>query len=307
MAKAGLGRGLGALLPDNYNEEPAARTQIGEGSRQIGEGVHQIPVAKISPSPDQPRKRFNDESLAELAESIKRHGVIQPLIVEDAGGGLFRIVAGERRWRAAALAGLADVPALVRELGRERRLEVALVENVQREDLNPVDEAEAYRQLMEVTNLTQDQVAERVGKSRSTVANVLRLLNLPQEAMESVRSGVISAGHARAILSALNPADRKLLLGRIVTEGISVREAEAAASNYNTGARGTEKRGVSAAAKAVTKPMDPDLARLEQDLIGKLGTKVCIKGESGRGTVVIEYFSMDDLDRVYNIIVGDGK
>ncbi len=300
MAKGGLGRGLGALLPDNYSDEPPVKNQDGDGVRQIS-------VDKISPSPDQPRKRFHDDSIAELAESIKRHGVIQPLIVEDAGGGLFRIVAGERRWRAAALAGLPDVPVIVRELGRERRLEVALVENVQREDLNPVDEAEAYRQLMEVTNLTQDQVAERVGKSRSTVANVLRLLNLPQEAMESVRSGLISAGHARAILSAVNPADRKLLLERIVREGISVREAEAAATSFNTGGRGNEKRAVPQVAKIPAKPMDPDLARLEQDLIGKLGTKVCIKGESGRGTVVIEYFSMDDLDRVYNIIVGDGQ
>jgi ParB family chromosome partitioning protein len=158
---------------------------------------------------------------------------------------------------------------------------------------------------MEVTNLTQDQVAERVGKSRSAVANALRLLNLPQAAMESVRSGTMSAGHARAVLSVLNPADRSALMARIVDEGISVREAEAAASEFNKGKGGAKiKAGVPA--KPSPKPMDPDLARLEQDLIGKLGTKVSIKGESGRGTIVIEYFSMDDLDRVYGIIARDG-
>ncbi|TFG84742.1 MAG: ParB/RepB/Spo0J family partition protein [Spirochaetales bacterium] len=297
MAKAGLGRGLGALLPESAFEETDA------GNREPGsEGVRSVPLGRITPSPDQPRKRFDDESLGELADSIRRHGVIQPLIVESTDDGSYRIVAGERRWRAAALAGLKDIPVIVRELGLEKRLEVALVENVQREDLNPVDEAEAYRQLMEMTGLTQDQVAERVGKSRPAVANSLRLLNLPSAAMEAVRSGMASAGHARAILSIVNPMHRDLLLRRVLKEGISVREAEAAAADLNKGIKSGAKP---AERKSPPRLLDPDLAILEQDLIGRLGTKVAIKGNSQKGTIVIDYFSMNDLERLYSLMTGN--
>lgn len=297
MAKYGLGKGLEALLPDTAPETPASIA---------GGGILSIPVVRIAPSADQPRKRFDDQSIAELAESIKRHGVIQPLVVEEDGTGSYRIVAGERRWRAAAVAGLSEVPAIVKEYGREKRLEVALVENVQREDLNPIDEAEAYRQLMEATGLTQDQVAERVGKSRPAVANALRLLGLPADAMESLRSGVISAGHARAILSAVNPADRQVILGRAVDDGISVREAEALASSYNRGGRGSEHKPAKRATPDL-RHMDPDLAAIEQGLIGHLGTKVAIKGNATRGSITIEYFSMDDLDRVFGLIAGQER
>ncbi|HQO66786.1 MAG TPA: ParB/RepB/Spo0J family partition protein, partial [Spirochaetales bacterium] len=203
MAKYGLGKGLEALIPESAPESPKS-----DAGRTDG-GVASVPLSRVSPSADQPRKRFDDQSIAELADSIRRHGVIQPLILEADGSGGYRIVAGERRWRAATLAGLAEVPAIVKEYGLEKRLEIALVENVQREDLNPIDEAEAYRQLMEATGLTQDQVAERVGKSRPAVANALRLLGLPADAMEALRSGAISAGHARAILSAVDPAHRR--------------------------------------------------------------------------------------------------
>ncbi len=292
MAKYGLGKGLEALLPDTPSEEPAA-----------GAGLVSVPVARIVPNADQPRKRFDDASIAELAESIKRHGIIQPLVVEQDGTGGYRIIAGERRWRAATLAGLSEVPAIVKEFGREKRLEVALVENVQREDLNPIDEAEAYRQLMEATGLTQDQVAERVGKSRPAVANALRLLGLPLDAMEALRSGAISAGHARAILSALNPADRQIILRRVIDEGLSVREAESLAASCNKGGRAAPKP-----VRHQQPPrLDPDVATIEQSLIGRLGTKVAIKGDASHGTITIEYYSMDDLDRVYGIIAGDGR
>ena len=301
MAKSGLGRGLGALIPESAFEEAEPRAREGAAG---GDGVRSIALGSVKPSPDQPRKRFDDESLAELASSIRRHGVIQPLIVEPDDGDGYRIVAGERRWRAAKLAGLAEVPVIVREFGLERRLEVALVENVQREDLNPVDEAEAYRQLMEVTGLTQDLVAERVGKSRSAIANSLRLLNLPQDAMEALRSGLASAGHARSILSVLNPAQRSALLKRIVEDGISVREAEAAAQEFNSGVKKAPK--ADRHDKPATKPLDPNLAALEQNLIGHLGTRVTIKGDEGKGTISIEYFSMDDLERVYGLITGEG-
>jgi ParB family chromosome partitioning protein len=296
VAKYGLGKGLEALLPDMpFNDRTERETPAG--------GILSIPVAKVTPSVDQPRKRFDEQSIAELAESIKRHGVIQPLVVEADGSGGYRIVAGERRWRAAAVAGLPTVPAIVKEYGREKRLEVALVENVQREDLNPIDEAEAYRQLMEATGLTQDQVAERVGKSRPAVANALRLLGLPADAMEALRSGAISAGHARAILSSANPADRKAILRRSVEDGISVREAEALAGSLNNGGRAPVPK---AAKHQPPKPLDPDVAAIEQGLIGRLGTKVSIKGDATHGSITIEYFSMDDLDRVFGIIAGDG-
>jgi len=293
VAKTGLGRGLGALIP----ESALSAADEGQG------GIRSIPIASIEPNPDQPRKLFDDASLAELAESIRRHGIIQPLIVEAMDAGRYRIVAGERRWRAARLAGLADAPVIVREFGKERRMEVALVENVQREDLNPVDEAEAYRQLMEATSLTQDQVAERVGKSRSAVANSLRLLNLPAEAMEAVRSGAASAGHARAILSVTDPAKRGLLLRRVVSEGISVREAEAAATALNTGSSPDAAR--KPAPKASPKAHDPDLAAIEQKLIDGLGTKVSIKGDAKKGSIVVDYYSMEDLERLIELITGD--
>ncbi len=296
MAKYGLGKGLEALLPDMPFDDRAERDARNGG-------ILSIPVARVSPSADQPRKRFDEQSIAELAESIKRHGVIQPLVVEADGSGGYRIVAGERRWRAAAVAGLSEVPAIVKEYGREKRLEVALVENVQREDLNPIDEAEAYRQLMEATGLTQDQVAERVSKSRPAVANALRLLGLPADAMEALRSGAISAGHARAILSSVNPADRQVILRRSVEDGISVREAEALAGSLNHGGRAVAPK---AAKHLQPRPLDPDVAAIEQDLIGRLGTKVSIKGDATRGSITIEYFSMDDLDRVFGIIAGDG-
>jgi ParB family chromosome partitioning protein len=261
----------------------------------------------LVPNPDQPRKRIDEASIAELAASIKRHGVIQPLIVEAAGADRYRIVAGERRWRAACIAGLSRVPAIVREFDRDRRLEVALVENIQREDLNPVDEAEAYRQLMEVTGLTQEQVAERVGKSRPAVANALRLLNLPTDAMEAIRAGSISAGHARAILAAPVPADRSAILRRILDDGISVREAETLASDLNRAGQPTSGGSPTSRKpppKTTSEALDPNLAAIEQDLIGTLGTKVLIRGNTQRGTITIDYFSMDDLDRLYGIITG---
>jgi ParB family chromosome partitioning protein len=277
------------------------------GALAAAASIVSIPVSRMSPNADQPRKRFDDGSIAELAASIKRHGIIQPLVVEADGAGAYRIIAGERRWRAASVAGLAEVPAIVKEYGREKRLEVALVENVQREDLNPIDEAEAYRQLMEATGLTQDQVAERVGKSRPTVANALRLLGLPPEAMEALRTGVISAGHARALLSVINPADMRALLARAVDDGISVLEAEALAGVFNKGGRTADPKAVrqKAAGHESRQRLEADLASIEQKLIGALGTKVSIKGDSRRGSITIEYFSMDDLDRVYGIIAGD--
>ena len=211
MAKFGLGKGLESLIPESAPEADA------------GNGIVMVPVARLAPNRDQPRKQFDDTSIDELATSTKRHGIIQPLVAESDGTGGYSIIAGERRWRAAQVAGLAEVPVIVREYGREKRMEVALVENVQRENLNPVDEAEAYRQLMEATGLTQEQVAERVGKSRPAVANSLRLLALPGEMMDALRSGTLSAGHARALLSVVTPAERHSLVLLWRNQGPSLR------------------------------------------------------------------------------------
>lgn len=288
--KYGLGKGLGALIPD---------AKLEDSSHASESAILFVPVNSIKPNIDQPRKHFDEVSIAELAESLKRHGIIQPLVVEKDNSNSYRIIAGERRWRAARAAGLNELPVIVKEYGREKRLEIALVENVQREDLNPVDEAEAYRQLMEATNLTQEEVAERVGKSRPAIANSLRLLSLSSEATEALRSGAISAGHARAILSAINPANRQVVLHRVLKEGLSVRETEALAASFNTGAKLASTKKT----KEKTEILDPELSSLEQNLIGHLGTKVVIKGDTNKGSIIIDYYSMDDLDRLFSILL----
>ncbi len=303
----GLGKGLGALIPDNVMEPPSAPPVQGEltgapgTAEPRGDGVRSVPLKRVAPNPGQPRKSFSDEGLAELAESIKLHGVIQPLIVEDDGAGGFRIVAGERRWRACGIAGLKDVPVIVRSYSDEKRLEIALIENVQREDLNPVEEAEAYKALMSLTGCTQEEAAAKVGKSRPAVANALRILKLPAEALQSVRDGALSAGHAKALLMALNPADQILLARRCVEENLNVRQAESLAQELNKGHKGPSHPK---AAEHAPKRLDPDLAAVEQRLIGLLGTKVSIKGDASKGSILIEYFSSEDLDRIYEIING---
>ena len=265
MSKGGLGRGLGALIPQNVLDD-----ENHEAS------VTTIALDMIVPNPEQPRKQFDDVSLGELAESIQKHGVIQPIIVEKVDG-KYRIVAGERRWRAARVAGLSEMPALVREYGREKRLEIALVENIQREELNPVDEAEAYRQIIEITNITQDELADRVGKSRSAVANALRLLNLPEFAKEALREGLITAGHARTVLSVMEKPKREELLKKIIEEGLSVREAESLAAGFNT-ARHPGAAGAGTSQVSTKGQPDANLEHIRQELIETLGTKVIIKG-----------------------------
>lgn len=290
MGKSGgLGKGLHALIPqDVLDDEDSASSVV------------TLPLESVEPNPEQPRKQFDEQALQELADSIRKHGVIQPIIVERINE-KYRIVAGERRWRASKLAGLREIPALVREYGREKRLEIALIENIQREDLNPIDEAEAYRQIIEITNITQDELAERVGKSRPAVANALRLLNLPEFAKESLRNGSITAGHARAVLSVLENAKREELLKKIINEGLSVREAEQLASSMNT-AR-TVKSG-SAAQKKIAQE-DADLEHIRQVLIEKLGTRVTIKGSQKKGVISFEYYSLEDLNRLYALLCGE--
>ncbi len=306
--KYGLGRGLDALL-EGINKEELSKESI-EGSSFIGGGS--IPKAKeaadsavvmVSPdllkaNPRQPRKDFDDNALQELADSIKEHGVIQPVIAEKAESGSYFIIAGERRVRAARLAGLDEVPVIVRHVEDKARLTLALIENIQRENLNPLEEAEAYDELMRLEGLSQEEAAARVGKSRPAVANALRLLKLPDEMRKSLASGKITAGHARALLSVANPAERSALFGRIEREGLSVRECEALSAKLAGSAASPE----SGKKKNDSKTLDPDILALEESLIEMFGTKVSIKGNDKKGTIEISYFSADDFSRVYDLI-----
>lgn len=316
MAKhQGLGKGLGALMQEaDLSEEISENgVQIKENASPVNlnlptgissdeNGTLWVDPALLKPNPRQPRTYFDDEKLAELTESVRNEGILSPVIIEDANDGTFFIIAGERRTRAAKAAGLKKIPVQLRKYSEQRKLEVALIENIQRTDLNALEEAQAYYDLMELGNLTQDQVAERVGKNRSTVANCLRLLKLPEDIQKALVTDSISSGHARAILSLENDSDKRILFGKIIGQGLSVRQSENIAKEM--------KSGISSVAKTDLKPepkKDPNLAALEQKLIERLGTKVQLKGGFSNGTISINYFSSEDLDRIFNLIVPDAN
>lgn len=316
MAKhQGLGKGLGALMHEaDLSEEISENgVQLKENASPVNlnlptgissdeNGTLWVDPALLKPNPRQPRTYFDDEKLAELTESVRNEGILSPVIIEDANDGTFFIIAGERRTRAAKAAGLKKIPVQLRKYSEQRKLEVALIENIQRTDLNALEEAQAYYDLMELGNLTQDQVAERVGKNRSTVANCLRLLKLPEDIQKALVTDSISSGHARAILSLENDSDKRILFGKIIGQGLSVRQSENIAKEM--------KSGISSVAKTDLKPepkKDPNLAALEQKLIERLGTKVQLKGGFSKGTISINYFSSEDLDRIFNLIVPDAS
>ena len=253
----------------------------------------------LKPNPHQPRQVFDEAELKELSDSIVEHGIVQPIIIEDAGDGTFYIIAGERRTRAAKIVGLKKVPVQLRKFSDEKKLEVALIENVQRSNLNPIEEAQAYYELMKVGGLNQDEVAQKVGKGRPTVANALRLLKLPEDMQNSLIVGQITSGHARALLSVENPADQRVLFGKIIASNLSVRQAEAQASSLNDGGRASK----SSAKKDGARVRDPDIISIEQKFMETLGTKVSLNGGLEKGQLVIDYFSRADLDRLYQAII----
>jgi len=305
----GLGRGLEALLSETDGdfsginmEGESAETQrdmfaaAQEGSAPKG-NVVQIALDKLTASPGQPRKNFDEAELRELADSIAEHGVIQPVIAADSGDGTYVIIAGERRTRAARIAGLSEIPAIIREYTDQKRLEVSLIENIQRSDLNPIEEAAAYKNLMDFSGLSQEELAARVGKNRSTVANALRLLKLSGDVQKSLEIGEISPGHARALLSVTDPKSREKMFKEIAGKGLSVREAEKRASLLNAAHLGGEE---SPAEKPAAKRV-PEIVEMEEKFIEKLGTKVSIEGGMEKGRIYIEYYSMEDLDRLYGI------
>ena len=304
-AKRGLGKGLSALLPsdnpaDNYpaDEHNVSRQKAisGEPGAKKESGEIFIALEKLKANPNQPRKDFDKTELAELADSIRQQGIIQPIIAEDAGDGTYTIIAGERRARAAQLAGLSKAPAVLRKYSDEKRMVVSLIENIQRADLNPIEEASAYRKLMELAGLSQEEVAARVGKNRATVANSLRLLKLPGEMQDSIRKNELSAGHARAVLSVSPAKAQETLFREILKKGLSVREAEKRAS-----ALGKENKK---SKKTSPRRREAELAAMEEKFITRLGTKVVINGDLKKGNIVIDYYSMEDLDRLYEIFGG---
>ena len=308
--RIGLGRGLDALLDNNDGSKPygaATPEQIFKQSleeisvpvRNKAHDVVQMPVDKLVPNPGQPRKNFDETELQELAASIKTYGIIQPIIAANAGDGTYIIIAGERRTRAAKLAGLDTVPVIVRDYTDQKRLEVSLIENIQRTDLNPIEEAAAYKNLMDFSGLSQDELAARVGKNRSTVANALRLLKLSVETQRSIEDGSISSGHARALLSVTDTKARDKLYKEILAGGLSVREAEKRAGELNT-----NKGGKGAAKGKNAKNQPPELEAMTEKFITKLGTKVIIDGDMNKGRILIDYYSMEDLERLYEILGG---
>lgn len=307
--KFGLGRGADAVFGDD-NEEISIDSEnknVGASARNLPDGINVdengqlwADVDSLKPNPHQPRKDFDDDTLHELADSIREHGILQAITVEDAGDGSFYIIAGERRTRAAKIAGLSEVPVQLRKFSDQKKLEIALIENIQREDLNPIEEAEAYYQLMEISGLSQEQVAARVGKNRSTVANAVRLLKLPEDMRTSLVQGHITAGHARALLAVKDNADMRILFAKIIGNGMNVRDAEEMARSLNEGAG----NGVKKPKETKTESKDPNVTALEQEFIEKLGTKVQIKGGMERGSVEIHFFTKDDLNRIYYLICG---
>jgi ParB family chromosome partitioning protein len=277
----GLGKGLGALLPEIELE--SADTPPSE-----------IDINSISPNPYQPRRDFSDEKLTELAESIKTHGIIQPLVVRQKEGKL-QLIAGERRLRAAKLAGITVVPVVIKELSEQSMMEVAIVENIQRENLSPIEEAEAYRRLMDEFYLTQDDIAKKVGKSRPAIANILRLLNLPKEVQDDLISGTLTMGHARALLALKTPEEQKIIWAQIQLQQLSVRETEELIRKLN------EPSAVSRETKPIKiehLKRDPNVQVVEEELQQTLGTKVTIKEKGETGKIEINYYSVDDFERI---------
>ncbi len=312
MTRKALGKGLSALLRETPLPIPPPNPTLTQAwipqdpvssephhLEPQGSGLREIPLEKVRASAFQPRVQFEDQALAELAQSIRTGGVLQPIIVRPASGG-FELVAGERRVRAAKLAGMSLVPALVRVLSDEQAIELSLVENIQREDLNPVEQARAFDRLSSEFGLTQDEIAQRTGKDRTTVANTMRLLRLPQEVLAMVEDGRLTAGHARALLKLEDsPVLQRVLAKRMASRRVSVRQAEEMVDRRLPGAK--RKR-------VLEPPRDPNVRAAEETMERALGTKVrVVELKGGRGRVEIDYYTLEGLDRIYYKLVGEAR
>ncbi|HSH31389.1 MAG TPA: ParB/RepB/Spo0J family partition protein [Candidatus Saccharimonadales bacterium] len=291
--KRGLGRGFDALIPTQLVEEefdPTAARAAG-GERVSADSVHQVNPDQIAPNPHQPRLSFDEAALEELAASIRAHGILQPLVVTRSEAGGYQLIAGERRLRAAKLASLATVPVIVRSFNDQQQLELALIENIQRQDLNPIETATAYRKLVDQFNLTNEDIGRRVGKDSSTVSNTMRLLNLPIEAKRAVASGAISEGHARVVLS-VPPEKQLVLLEMMIERQWTVRQAEAFARDFRSKAA-TPGRALEASSQT---------NELTRQLADYLGTKVSLNRTARGGRLQIEFYSDEELERIYQAI-----
>ena len=291
--KRGLGRGLDSLFGglDEENESKPEKTEVKIETVVVNE-PKQVEIGLIDRNPDQPRKIFDDEALSELASSIKQHGVIQPIIVKEVDG-RYVIIAGERRWRASRLAGLKTIPCVIKDYTEQEISEIAIIENLQREDLNPIESAKAIKNLINQYNLTQDEVADKIGKSRPAVANTIRLLSLPEQIITLVEQNKLTAGHARALLAIENSSKQKEIAIAIIEKGLTVRDVENIIKNLN---------------KSKSEPTKPkekslELKDFENKIKRVLSTSVAIKGNDNKGKIVIDYYSIDDLNRIYEILL----
>lgn len=303
MSKNVLGRGLGAFFPE-YQEEGESleprpdqkgKTAVPIDPAEMVNVVLQVPVEHIRANPDQPRKEFDEERLQELSESIRQHGIIQPVTVRYLGERRFELISGERRLRASRLAGLKEIPAYIRKVEDEQVLSLALIENIQREDLNPLEVAMGYQRLMEEMGYTQAEVASEVGKNRTTVTNMLRLLQLPDFILAALRDDEISAGHARALLNLRKESEQKKLLKKIIAEELSVREVEELSKSL-------EKRNQQNRKRPSTDTEDPFLKEISQRLRNLLSTRVEMKEKSRGGEIRISYYTPDDLERILQLL-----
>ncbi len=294
-----LGRGLNALLPSKTGAQtaaarPPAKPPAGAPTETAGESIRSLDLALIDPNPDQPRTRFDADAVEELAQSIRADGVIQPILVRPSGD-RYLLVAGERRWRAAKLAGLSEIPAIVRDIADDRLLEIALIENIQREDLNPIEVSQALRRLAQELQLSHEELAQRTGKDRTTITNLLRLLRLPIEIQNMVAEGKLAGGHARALLSLEDETQQLRLAERVIAQGLSVRAVEKLVKTF-----------LDPPPQPQPEPVDPNIAAAVESLEEALGARVRLlpRGKSG-GRIQIEYSSQEELDRIYSLITGD--
>lgn len=294
--KQRLGKGIGSLM-DDYSFDSVFKPLSENENILEGDKLLLLPINKIHPNPNQPRKQFDPEALEDLADSIKAQGILQPLLVEKISDDDYAIIAGERRYRAALLVGLETVPVIIKEFSSIQRMEVSLIENIQRENLSPIEEAKAYLFLLERAGIRQEELAQRVGRKRSTIANTIRLLQLPESLQQALLNNEFTPGHARALLAVLNPADQMYLYNKIVDEELSVRKAEQLANDLNKGKRALKQE------RPVKQEKSIDMIVLEQKFLEACQTKVQLKGTLEKGKIEISYYSQDDLERLYNLLV----
>lgn len=289
MAKRGLGKGLDSLIPSNVMEQPVKVAATSDEKEKKDDGATMVKITMVEPNREQPRKNFEEDALQELADSIKQFGLLQPILVQDRKT-YYEIVAGERRWRAAKIAGLKEVPVIIRNLTEQEIVEISLIENIQREDLNPIEEAQAYKRLLTEFNLKQDEVAERVSKSRTAVTNSMRLLKLCDRVQKMIVDGMISTGHARALISIEDPEEQYFVAQKIFDEKLSVREVEKLVKNLHKPPK---------LKKAENKTLEAIYNEISEKLKQSLSTKVSISAkENGSGKIEIEFYNHEDLDRL---------